>query len=207
MSIGLLIMSAVGLFLVTYVVGGVWCGFTARRRRGRTCPCGWNAIEGDRHERVSATPDRFRSGPSGDRQLKHAAWPGIGFWTGGAWIMDYVDAPTVTVEFWTGAASTSGVFPHLPVHRHDLPAGRLGGAQALPICAGGRDSSRRCRTAKPAASYQGGAANRACAAGGMRPTPAATASSGCRRHSGPTGIDIRDGIEMERISCGSCIDA
>ena len=32
------------------------------------------------------------------KSLKHAIWIGIAFWTGGAWIMYYVDAPTVTIE-------------------------------------------------------------------------------------------------------------
>ena len=41
---------------------------------------------------------------------KHAVWLGIAFWTGGAWIMYYVDAPTVTVEFWTGTASSEVYF-------------------------------------------------------------------------------------------------
>ena len=104
-------MGAVGLFLVTSLVGRVWCGFT--------CPqTVWTdlfmwverLIEGDRNERMKRDAAPVSLDTVWRKTLKHAVWLGIAFWTGGAWIMYYVDAPTVTVEFWTGAASTQVYF-------------------------------------------------------------------------------------------------
>ena len=104
-----------------------------------------------RPQRTHAARRRRRriSTRSGARLAKHAVWLGIAFWTGGAWIMYYVDAPTVTREFWTGTASTAGLFLHRPVHRDDLlcwPAGRA--SRSAPTCAPGRASSRRCWTSR-----------------------------------------------------------
>jgi hypothetical protein len=33
------------------------------------------------------------------------------FWTGGAWIMYFADAPTLTRDFWTGNAAASPIPP------------------------------------------------------------------------------------------------
>ncbi len=124
---GLLIMAAIALFLVTSVIGRVWCGYT--------CPqTVWTdlfmwveyLIEGDRNERMKrdASPTSFDT--VWRKTAKHAMWLGIAFWTGGAWIMYYVDAPTVTAEFWTGTASERSLLLHVPVHRYDLSSCRLG---------------------------------------------------------------------------------
>ena len=53
-------------------------------------------IEGDRNERMrrDAQPASFNK--IWRKILKHGVWVAIAFWTGGAWIMYYVDAPTVT---------------------------------------------------------------------------------------------------------------
>ena len=95
---GLLIMGAVGLFLVTSLLGRVWCGYT--------CPqTVWTdlfmwierRIEGDRNDRMKRDAGPVTFDVVWRKALKHATWLGIAFWTGGAWIMYYVDAPTVTV--------------------------------------------------------------------------------------------------------------
>ena len=106
-----MIMGAVALFLVTSLVGRVWCGYT--------CPqTVWTdlfmwverLIEGDRNERMKRDAQPTSFGKVWRKSLKHATWLGIAFWTGGAWIMYFVDAPTVTVEFWTGTASKEVYF-------------------------------------------------------------------------------------------------
>ncbi len=108
---GLLIMGAIALFLVTSVIGRVWCGYT--------CPqTVWTdlfmwierLIEGDRNERMKRDAAPITFDTVWRKAAKHAAWLGIAFWTGGAWIMYYVDAPTVTAEFWTGTASKEVYF-------------------------------------------------------------------------------------------------
>ena len=104
-------MGAVALFLVTSLFGRVWCGYT--------CPqTVWTdlfmwierLIEGDRNERMKRDAGPLSFDTVWRKAAKHAVWLGIAFWTGGAWIMYYVDAPTVTVEFWTGTASREVYF-------------------------------------------------------------------------------------------------
>ncbi len=104
---GLLIMAGIGLFLVTSAVGRAWCGYS--------CPqTVWTdlyqhvdrLIDGDRNAqmRLQAAP----WGPSkiARRLFKWAVYVFIGFVTGGAWIMYFADAPTLLVDFWTGQAAS-----------------------------------------------------------------------------------------------------
>ncbi len=93
---GLLIMAAVGLFLVTSAVGRAWCGYA--------CPqTVWTdlflhierMIDGDRNAQT-----RLQSAPWGPvkiakRVTKHSFWLLIGVLTGGAWIFYFADAPTL----------------------------------------------------------------------------------------------------------------
>jgi len=93
---GLLIMAAIGLFLVTSAVGRAWCGYA--------CPqTVWTdlflhierAIDGDRNAQT-----RLQAAPWGPvkifkRVAKHSSWLLIGVLTGGAWIFYFADAPTL----------------------------------------------------------------------------------------------------------------
>ena len=132
---GLLIMGAIALFLVTSLFGRVWCGYT--------CPqTVWTdlfmwverLIEGDRNERMKRDARPMSADKAVWRKAaKHAVWLGIAFWTGGAWIMYYVDAPTVTLEVLDRHGLDGSLFLHRPVHRDDLPAGRLGARAGLHL--------------------------------------------------------------------------
>ena len=103
---GLLIMAGVGLFLVTSAVGRAWCGYA--------CPqTVWTDlfqhvdrfVDGDRNAQI-----RLQNAPWGPAKIfkrlaKWSIYLFIAFWTGGAWIMYFADAPTLTVDFWTGQAA------------------------------------------------------------------------------------------------------
>ena len=141
--------------------------------------------------------------------LKHAVWLGIACWTGGAWIIYYVDAPTVTVGVLDRHGIERSVFLRRPVHRDDLLAGRLGARAGLHLHV-------------PVAALPGGHARRAERHRHLSGLARRTAARG-KRHEGepagdcvdcglcvtvcPTGIDIRDGMQLECIGCGLCIDA
>jgi len=102
---GLLVMAAIGLFLVTSAVGRAWCGYA--------CPqTVWTdlfqhverLVEGDRNAQL-----RLQAAPLGlnkiaRRTVKHAIWILIGVLTGGAWIFYFADAPTLARQFAQGAA-------------------------------------------------------------------------------------------------------
>ena len=93
---GLLIMAAVGLFLVTSAVGRAWCGYA--------CPqTVWTDlflhierfIDGDRNAQA-----RLQKAPWGPAKIvkrvtKHALFLAVGVLTGGAWIFYFADAPTL----------------------------------------------------------------------------------------------------------------
>ena len=146
---GLLILGAISLFLVTSLFGRLWCGYT--------CPqTVWTdlfmwverLIEGDRNERMQRDAAPLNADTIARKCLKHVIWVGIAFWTGGAWIMYYVDAPTVTVSFWVGSASAQVYFfTGLFTLTTYLLAG-WAREQAAPTCAHGRASSRPCWTTK-----------------------------------------------------------
>jgi cytochrome c oxidase accessory protein FixG len=207
---GLMIIAAVGLFLVTSVVGRVWCGYT--------CPqTVWTdlfmwverVIEGDRNERMKRDAAVLGLDAVWRKAVKHAVWLGIAFWTGGAWIMYYVDAPTVTVEFWTGAASKEVYFfTFLFTATTYLLAGWAREQVCTYMCPWPRFQAAMLDEQSLTVSYQGwrgeprlrGRRQQGDAGGDCIDCGACVTAC-------PTGIDIRDGIQMECISCGLCIDA
>ena len=103
---GLLIMAGIGLFVVTSAVGRAWCGYS--------CPqTVWTDlfqhvdrfVDGDRNARM-----RLDAAPWGPKKISKRAFKWliylvISFWTGGAWIMYFADAPTLTRDFWAGDAA------------------------------------------------------------------------------------------------------
>jgi cytochrome c oxidase accessory protein FixG len=210
---GALICAAVGLFLVTSLFGRIWCGYA--------CPqTVWTdlfmwverRIEGDRNERMR----RDAAPPSFDRVwrklTKHTAWLVIAFWTGGAWIMYFVDAPTITREFWHGNAGSAVYgFTFLFTATTYLLAGWAREQVCTYMCPWPRFQASMLDEQSLIVTYQ---AHRGEPRGHRsRHDKAAAARLGecidCRAcmHVCPTGIDIRDGVQLECINCGLCIDA
>src|ERR1043165_8043242 len=99
---GLLILAAFALFLMNALGGRVWCGYL--------CPqTVWTDLfyaverffEGDRRARILAekqsyTPDRIARLAG-----KHFVWLMIAWWTGGAWVLYFADAPTLVKDLAT----------------------------------------------------------------------------------------------------------
>ncbi|MDJ0686586.1 MAG: FixG Ig-like domain-containing protein [Alphaproteobacteria bacterium] len=102
---GLLILSALGLFLVTALFGRIWCGFS--------CPqTVWTDlfmqverwIEGDRGARMRMAMAPMSLSKAGKKVAKHALWIVIAASTGGAFVLYFIDAPTVFPLIFTGEA-------------------------------------------------------------------------------------------------------
>ena len=206
---GLLIMGAVGLFLVTSLVGRVWCGYA--------CPqTVWTdlfmwierVLEGDRNERMKRDAGPANLDKIWRKAAKHAAWMFIAFWTGGAWIMYYADAPTVTVQFWTGTAATEVYFfTGLFTATTYLLAGWAREQVCTYMCPWPRFQSAMLDEHSLTVTYQAWRGEPRTR--GKRPEGKGGDCVDCGAcvTACPTGIDIRDGIQMECINCGLCIDA
>jgi cytochrome c oxidase accessory protein FixG len=207
----LLMLGAFGLFLATSLAGRVWCGFT--------CPqTVWTdlfmwverLIEGDRGARI-----RLDKAPLGrakllKKTLKHAAWLLIAAATGGAWIMYFNDAPTVTRAILTGNASAAVYFFFaLFTATTYLLAGYAREQVCIYMCPWPRFQSALLDQDSYVVTYQK-----------WRGEPRAPLKKNadwsgrgdciaCNQCVAvcPMGIDIRHGLQLECIGCGLCIDA
>ena len=99
---GLLIIAAMALFLMNAVAGRVWCGYM--------CPqTVWTdlfdaverLVEGDRRERIIDDKQGWTSTHIRKVVTKHALWLLIAWWTGGAWVLYFADAPTLVKDLAT----------------------------------------------------------------------------------------------------------
>ncbi|RWX80771.1 cytochrome c oxidase accessory protein CcoG [Neorhizobium lilium] len=210
---GLLVMAGFGLFLVTSAVGRAWCGYA--------CPqTVWvdlflvveRAIEGDRNARMKLDAGPWTFDKLRKRVAKHAIWLVIGMATGGAWIFYFADAPTLAVSLLTGKASMAayatiavltattyvlGGLMREQVCTYMCPWPRIQGAMldenSLVVTYNdwrGEPRTRHARKAVAQGAMVGDCVDcNACVAV-------------C-----PMGIDIRDGQQMECITCALCIDA
>ena len=209
---GALILAAVSLFLVTSLVGRVWCGYA--------CPqTVWTdlfmwverRLEGDRNERMKRDQGPMSVAKIWRKIVKHAAWLFIAFWTGGAWIMYYADAPTVTREFWSGTADNAVyIFTLLFTATTYVLAGWAREQVCTYMCPWPRFQASMLDEESVIVTYQGW---RGEPRGHGRRDPNAEKKLGdcvdCNAcvNVCPTGIDIRDGVQLECINCGLCVDA
>ncbi|MEM9330890.1 MAG: cytochrome c oxidase accessory protein CcoG [Pseudomonadota bacterium] len=210
---GMLVMAGIGLFLVTSILGRAWCGYT--------CPqTVWvdlflvveRYFEGDRNARIKLDHAPWDASKLFKRSAKHGVWLVIAVATGGAWIFYFADAPTLLIELFTGQAAfaaystvavltaTTYVFGGLmreQVCTYMCPWPRIQAAMldehSLTVTYNDWRGEPRSRHAKR-----------------MRrdgiPTGDCVDCNACVAVC-PMGIDIRDGQQLECITCALCIDA
>jgi len=210
---GMLVMAGFGLFLVTSAVGRAWCGYT--------CPqTVWvdlflvveRAIEGERNQRMKLDKAPWSLSKIVKRVSKHAIWLVIAVATGGAWIFYFADAPTllgsfvrgdaapvvyITVAVLTATTYTFGGLMREQVCTYMCPWPRIQAAMldenSLVVTYNdwrGEPRSRHAKQAKAQGKVVGDCVDcNACVVV-------------C-----PMGIDIRDGLQLECITCALCIDA
>ena len=210
---GLLVMAGFGLFLLTSTVGRAWCGYT--------CPqTVWvdlflvveRAVEGDRNARIKLDGAPWSADKLFKRISKHAIWLAIAVATGGAWIFYFADAPTlprdlvtgnaapvayITIAILTGTTYVFGGLMREQVCTYMCPWPRIQAAMldenSLTVTYNdwrGEPRSRHAKKAAAAGQLVGDCVDcNACVAV-------------C-----PMGIDIRDGQQLECITCALCIDA
>lgn len=209
---GLLIMAGIGLFLVTSAVGRAWCGYA--------CPqTVWTDlfqhvdrfIDGDRNARMRLDKAPWTASKITRRGIKWTIYLAISMATGGAWILYFADAPTLTREFFTGEAA---FVAYATVGILTFTTFWLGGFMREQVCiymcpwpriqAAMLDENSLIVTYKDWRGEPRGSVKKAeknpdkfgdCVDCNM-------CVAVC-----PTGIDIREGQQIGCITCGLCIDA
>lgn len=208
---GILILAAIGLFFVTSLFGRLWCGYA--------CPqTVWTdlfmlaerIIEGDRHERMKLDREKLSLRKAAIKGTKHAVWLFIAFATGGAWVMYFADAPTVTRQFFLGEASVFVYgFVGLLTTTTYLLAGWAREQVCTYMCPWPRFQASMVDEHTLMVTYRGWRGEPRGKLKKGEPRDERGDCIDCRAcvQVCPTGIDIRDGLQLECINCGLCIDS
>ena len=210
---GLLVMAGIGLFLITSVVGRAWCGYA--------CPqTVWTDLflvverffEGDRNARIRLDKAPWSFDKIRKRLMKHTTWIIIALLTGGAWIFYFADAPTLLYNFLTFQApfiayATVGILTATTY----VFGGIMREQVCIYMCPWPRIQAAMLDEDSLVVTYQDWRGEPRTK--GMKKAKLAGASVGdcidCNACVAvcPTGIDIRDGQQLECITCALCIDA
>jgi cytochrome c oxidase accessory protein FixG len=212
---GLLIVAAMTLFLMNAVAGRVWCGYL--------CPqTVWTDLfqtierwcEGDRRAHLLRDQQPWTIERLARSGLKHFLWLMVAWWTGGAWVLYFADAPTLVRELatlqaplvayaWIGILTftTYALAGHMreQVCLYMCPWPRI---QAALTDEHALNVTYRHDRGEPRGSVKKSAALR-------REGKPAGDCIDCYQcvYVCPTGIDIRNGSNLGCIQCGLCIDA
>ena len=208
---GLLVLAALTLFLVTSIAGRVWCGYT--------CPqTVWTDLmiaverfwQGDRNERMRLDKAPWSVETLSRKGATHLTWLLIAIATGGAWVFYFADAPTLARQLLTFEAPPVA---YLFIGIFTTTTYVLGGLAREQVCI------YMC----PWPRIQGAMFDRdslLISYRGWRGEPRGAHKAGqtwegrgdcidCHQCVAvcPTGIDIRNGPQLECIQCALCIDA
>src|SRR5579863_6953362 len=212
---GLLIIAAMTLFLMNAIGGRIWCGYL--------CPqTVWTDLfyaverffEGDRRERIRADAAPMTATRATRRVLKHVVWLLIAWWTGGAWVLYFDDAPTLVKNLATfQAPAIAYIWIGILTATTYVLAGYMREQVCVYMCPWPRiqaaltdewalNVTYRYDRGEPRMSLRKAETLRSY------DEPAGDCVD-CRQCVAvcPTGIDIRDGAQLACIGCGLCIDA
>ncbi|WP_439587392.1 cytochrome c oxidase accessory protein CcoG [Hydrogenophaga sp.] len=209
---GLLVISALALFLFTAVAGRLWCGFA--------CPQTvyteiflWieKKVEGDRSARLRLDQSVLTASKFGKKTLKHTLWVVFSLWTGFTFVGYFTPIrelgalslaaslgpwQTFWIFFYGLATYGNAGFLREQVCLHMCPYARFQSAMFDPDtmvvtydAQRGEPRGARSKKADPRALGLGSCVD------------CTLCVQVC-----PTGIDIRKGLQYECIGCAACID-
>jgi cytochrome c oxidase accessory protein FixG len=204
---GLLIMAGLGLFLFTSALGRVWCGYT--------CPqTVWTDlfilverwIEGDRNARIRLHRGKWDIRKWRLRFTKWIVWLLISVATGGAWVFYFTDAPTLLVDLinFTAHPVAYGTIIVLTLTTFVF-GGFMREQICIYMCPWPRIQAAMMDSDTITVAYRewrGEPRGKKRVEGTGDCIDCMACVNVC-----PVGIDIRDGQQMECITCALCIDA
>ncbi len=212
---GLLVIAALALFLMNSIAGRIWCGYL--------CPqTVWTDLflaverffEGDRRERIKRDEAPLNMDTIRRKVGKHAVWLLIAWWTGGAWVLYFADAPTLVRDLATFKAPAAAYLwiAILTFTTYTL-AGIMREQVCIYMCPWPRiqaaltdddalNVTYRYDRGEPRMSVK----EAARAKSASQPAGDCVDCHQCVAVC-PTGIDIRDGAQLSCIQCSLCIDA
>ncbi|WP_296128056.1 cytochrome c oxidase accessory protein CcoG [Pseudomonas sp. Ga0074129] len=209
----LLIIAAFGLFFITVFAGRVWCGYT--------CPQSvytwifmWaeKITEGDRNQRMKLDKTPMSAQKFLRKLAKHSIWVGVSLATAITFVGYFTPIRELIPELFTLQAGGWALFWvgffTLATYGN---AGYLREQVCIYMCPYARFQSVMFDQDTLIVSYD----PRRGEARGPRKKDADYKAQGlgecidCKMcvHVCPTGIDIRDGLQIECIGCAACIDA
>lgn len=209
---GLMVISALSLFLFTAVAGRLWCGYA--------CPQTvyteiflWieHKVEGNRSARMRRDALPWTLDKATRKAAKHLLWASVALWTGFTFVGYFTPIKELGVEFlqmsmsswemfWTffyGFATYGNAgFMREQVCKHMCPYARFQSAMF--------DKDTLIVTYDAERGEPRGARSRKVNAQALN-LGACVDCSLCIQVC-PTGIDIRKGLQYECIGCGACVD-
>ncbi|HEY5598160.1 MAG TPA: cytochrome c oxidase accessory protein CcoG [Kiloniellales bacterium] len=208
---GLLIIAALGLFLATSLFGRVWCGYT--------CPqTVWTdlfiaverVLEGDRAARIRGDAMPWTAAKVSRKAVKHAIWIVIAVLTGGAWVFYFADAPSLAADLLRFQAPP---IAYIAIGVLTFTTYMLGGHAREQVCtymcpwpriqAAMLDEDSLVVTYREYRGEPRGPHRKGDSWEGRGDcVDCYQCVAVC-----PVGIDIRDGQQLECITCALCIDA
>ncbi len=210
---GLLVVSALSLFLFTAVAGRLWCGYA--------CPQTvyteiflWveQRIEGNRSARIRLDAGALSLEKLGKKAFKHSVWIAIALWTGFTFVGYFTpirELGMALLQLQMGSWEVFWVFFYAFATYGN--AGFMREQVCMYMCPYARFQSAMFDRDTLIVSYD---AARGDPRAPRRKTvdPRSAALGDCIDCSlcvqvCPTGIDIRQGLQYECIGCGLCVDA
>ena len=209
----ILIIAAFGLFFITVLAGRVWCGYT--------CPQSvWTWVfmrveqitEGDRGQRIKLDAAPWSLHKLARRSAKHGLWLAVSVITAMAFVGYFTPVRQLTSDLLTlemGATTAFWVLSFTAATY--INAGWLREKVCRDMCPYSRFQSVMFDSDTLVISYDAARGENR----GPRRKDADYKAEGlgdcidctmCVQVC-PTGIDIRDGLQLECIGCGACIDA
>ena len=214
---GLLILAAITLFLMNSVGGRIWCGYL--------CPqTVWTdlfyaverLVEGDRRERMKKDAMRgtLKLQRFSEIVLKHSIWLLIAWWTGGAWVLYFNDAPTLVKQLVTfQAPMLAYIWIGILTATTYVLAGFMREQVCVYMCPWPRIQAALTDEWALNVTYKYDRGEKRTSLKKANELRALGETAGdcidCYQCVAvcPTGIDIRDGAQLGCIQCGLCIDA